>query len=174
MDITVSAKPGTHRGKLEIGALRFACALGRSGLTDEKQEGDGATPIGIWPLREVFYRADRLDAPKTDLPITPIHPENGWCDAPEDPAYNRPVKLPYPASAEKLWREDGLYDIVVVLGYNDDPPVPGKGSAIFFHLAREEEDGGYGPTEGCVAVSRADMLKLLQLCGPDSQMRIGI
>ncbi|MGK2741766.1 L,D-transpeptidase family protein [Tepidicaulis sp. LMO-SS28] len=179
MHITVktgSAPPESapHRGWLEAGSLRFPCALGRSGMTEEKQEGDGASPIGIWPLREVFYRADRLDAPATDLPISPLHPQDGWCDAPEDPAYNQPVTLPYGASAENLWREDAAYDIIVVLGYNDDPVTPGKGSAIFFHLAREEEDGGYGPTEGCIALSRADMLKVLKLCGPGDTMRIGM
>lgn len=173
MQISVTAKPDSHRGWLDIGSLRFACALGRNGMTAEKREGDHASPVGIWPLREVYYRADRLGAPRTGLPLSPLHPEQGWCDAPDDEAYNRMVTLPCGASAEHLWREDNAYDILVVLGYNDDPVEPGKGSAIFFHLAREDEDG-YGPTEGCIAVSREDMLKLLQLCDEDTVMRIGM
>ncbi|WP_211488879.1 L,D-transpeptidase family protein, partial [Escherichia coli] len=81
-----------------------------------------------------------------------------WCDAPDDPNYNRPVKHPYRASAEKMWREDHLYDLVVILGQNDDPVVPGAGSAIFFHLAKELETG-FRPTEGCVALRLPDMLQ---------------
>jgi L,D-peptidoglycan transpeptidase YkuD (ErfK/YbiS/YcfS/YnhG family) len=93
---------------------------------------------------------------------------DGWCDAPNDPQYNRPVQLPYGASAEALWREDALYDLVVVLGYNDDPPRPGLGSAIFFHLATRE----FGPTEGCVAIPRAAMTRLLAVCGPATRLEI--
>jgi L,D-peptidoglycan transpeptidase YkuD (ErfK/YbiS/YcfS/YnhG family) len=105
----------------------------------------------------VFYRADRIGRPATKLPCTAIAPEDGWCDAPADPAYNRKIRLPYKASAETLWRDDTLYDIVVVLGHNDDPVVPGAGSAIFLHLARD--DGG--PTEGCIGVARPLALALV-------------
>lgn len=143
---------------------RVRCALGRGGLRADKREGDGATPLGCFPLRRVLYRPDRLSAPKTGLPCEPMAPDDGWCDEPADPAYNRPVKLPYPASHERLWREDGVYDLVVVLGHNDDPPTPGAGSAIFLHLARPD----YSPTEGCVALRREDLLDLLKDCGPDS------
>ena len=94
---------------------------------------------------------------------------DGWCDDPGDAAYNRPVALPYKARAERLWREDGLYDLVVLLGYNDDPVVPGKGSAIFLHIARDD----YGPTEGCVALSRADLLEVLKTADAGSRVVIG-
>lgn len=151
--------------RIEDGALalkdgrKLACALGKGGLKPaaDKREGDGATPIGAWPLRRVLYRPDREPPPKTSLPATAIAPDDGWCDAPGDPCYNRPVKLPYAASAERLWRDDGLYDLVVVLGHNDDPVVPGLGSAIFLHLAQPN----HAPTEGCVALSRADMAAFL-------------
>jgi L,D-peptidoglycan transpeptidase YkuD (ErfK/YbiS/YcfS/YnhG family) len=108
-------------------------------------------------MRQLLYRPDRGSVPHTALPVKPIAPDDGWCDAPGDRAYNRPVHLPYPASAEQLWREDHLYDLVVVLGYNDDPVVPGQGSAIFLHLARPD----FAPTEGCVALSRDDLLTVL-------------
>lgn len=135
------------------------CALGRSGVTpaESKREGDGASPIGIWPIRQVLWRADRLARPETRLPLIEIIPEAGWCDDPADPFYNRPVILPYPASHEKLWREDRVYDVIVELGYNDDPAVTGKGSAIFLHVARPD----YSPTEGCVACALPDLLTLL-------------
>lgn len=170
-EIIVTGSPGNAYGELRVGNLRFPCALGRTGVSAEKREGDGSTPLGTFPLRELRYRQDRVQAPATALPLIPVSPVDGWCDAPEDPAYNRPVRLPYPASAETMWREDHLYDLVVVLGHNDSPVVPYAGSAVFFHLAREER-GELRPTEGCVALRLEDMLSVLALCGTQTQMRI--
>lgn len=144
------------------------CALGRGGLVAEKCEGDGGTPIGRWRLKRVLYRPDRSAPPETALPVAAIGTDDGWCDDPADPAYNRPVTLPYPANHERLWRADGLYDIVVVLGHNDDPPVPGAGSAIFLHCARPD----YGPTEGCVALAYADLRRLLATCGAEAWLDV--
>ncbi|GAA0572292.1 L,D-transpeptidase family protein [Caenispirillum bisanense] len=150
-------------GELIAGPRRYRCALGKGGIVADKREGDGGTPVGRFPLRQVFYRPDRLPAPPaTALPVQAIAPADGWCDAPDDPAYNRPVTLPYPASAEAMWREDAVYDVVVVLGHNDDPPVPGLGSCIFLHVARP----GYAPTEGCVALALPDLLAVLAECRP--------
>jgi L,D-peptidoglycan transpeptidase YkuD (ErfK/YbiS/YcfS/YnhG family) len=147
-------------GRFELGAGVVRCALGRGGVAeaDAKKEGDGCSPLGAWPIRRLLYRPDK-GLPPTGLPATPIDPTDGWCDDPGDTAYNRPVTLPYPASAERMWREDGVYDLVVVLGHNDDPVVSGAGSAIFLHLARD----GYAPTEGCVALSRADLEAVLAI-----------
>ncbi len=157
-----------HCGRLAAGGIVLSCALGRSGVTEAKQEGDGASPAGTWPLRHVLFRPDRIDRPATNLPVSAISSDDGWCDDPADPRYNCPVKLPYAASTEALWRDDELYDVVVVLGYNDDPPRPGLGSAIFFHLATSE----FAPTAGCVAVHRPDMLRLLAHCGPGTKLKI--
>lgn len=170
-EILVTAAPGSTTGILTAGIERFECSLGRTGILHEKHESDGGTPAGIFPLRALRFRADRLAAPETALPATAMEADDGWCDAPDDPNYNRPVKHPYPASAEKMWREDHLYDLVVILGQNDDPVMPGAGSAIFFHLAKEME-AGLRPTEGCVALRLPDMLKVLARCGPDTLMRI--
>ena len=115
--------------------------------------------MGLWPIRLVLYRPDRLRCPETALPTLPIGPSDGWCDAAGDRNYNRRVTLPYPASHEELFRADGLYDICVVLGYNDDPRRQGGGSAIFMHVAAE----GFSPTAGCVALRRWDLLKLLRM-----------
>lgn len=142
---------------LDWGAGSARCAIGPGGIAHKQGEGDGVTPIGIFPIRRVLYRADRIAPPQTALPLFAIAPDDGWCDAPDDPAYNRPVKLPYSASAEQMWREDHLYDIVMVLGFNDDPVVPGKGSAIFLHLAKAD----YAPTAGCIALALPDMLAAL-------------
>jgi L,D-peptidoglycan transpeptidase YkuD (ErfK/YbiS/YcfS/YnhG family) len=157
-------------GRCRIEETAVACALGRSGVLPaaDKWEGDGATPLGTWPLLRVLYRPDRGEAPVTRLPVQAIAPDDGWCDAPTDVNYNRPVTLPYPASCERMWREDELYDIVCILGHNDDPPVPGLGSAIFLHVAKP----GYPPTEGCVALARADLEALLALAGPGDALAI--
>lgn len=156
-------------GVLIAGDRRFRCALGKGGIVADKREGDGGTPVGTFPLRRVLYRPDRLPtAPVTGLAVGTIAPADGWCDAPGDAAYNRPVTLPYPASAEHLWRDDGLYDVVVVLGHNDDPPVSGRGSCIFLHVARP----AYAPTEGCVALALPDVLAVLALCGPGSSLTV--
>jgi L,D-peptidoglycan transpeptidase YkuD (ErfK/YbiS/YcfS/YnhG family) len=162
--IVVADTRAPQRGTLTFNGKTYTCVLGRSGIARDKHEGDGATPVGRFPLRRVLYRADRGTTPATVLPVNAIAPNDGWCDAPEDPAYNRPVTLPYPASAEHMMRDDRLYDVVVVLGYNDAPVVPGAGSAIFLHVM--PEDGG--PTAGCVALAPEDLRAVLRDVTPDS------
>ena len=115
-----------------------------------------------------FYRADRIARPETALPLRAIQQDDGWCDAPGDANYNRLVKLPYPASAETMWRDDHLYDLVAVLGYNDDPVVPGRGSAIFLHLARRD----YSHTHGCVALKQDDVVAAIEQLAPGDQVVI--
>jgi L,D-peptidoglycan transpeptidase YkuD (ErfK/YbiS/YcfS/YnhG family) len=157
-----------QRGILIYGNLRLPCALGRSGRRVGKREGDGATPIGCFALRQAYYRADRLQRPRTRLPISPLRADDGWCDAPYDRNYNRKVRHPYPASAEWLWRADHLYDLLVVAGYNDRPRVQGRGSAIFIHVAAP----GLKPTEGCVALRRADLLRLISALAPRTTLGV--
>ena len=146
-----------RQGWLTYDGMRFRCALGKGGVSAEKREGDGATPVGRFMLRQLFYRPDKLAAPDCLLSKSAIRPEDGWCDDPDHPDYNRLVRLPHPASCERMWRDDGCYDLVIPLGYNDDPAMPGLGSAIFLHVARPD----YSPTEGCVALARDDLLALL-------------
>ena len=155
-------KANATQYQLSFAGHMMRCAIGRSGMTRHKKEGDGATPVGVWPLRRVFYRPDRLAKPETRLKIFELSPADGWCDAATDPNYNHLVKLPYPASAEEMWRTDEIYNIVVELGYNDKPVIPGKGSAIFLHIARPK----YSPTAGCVAIALTDMRKLLSSVEP--------
>lgn len=136
------------------------CAIGRGGINLHKQEGDGVSPIGDWEMRYILYRPDKMTAPLSGLPIFPISKDDGWCDASADPNYNKAIKLPYDASHEIMWRDDNLYDVVVVLGHNDSPPAAGKGSAIFFHVAKAD----YGPTEGCIALPIETLLDILKDC----------
>ena len=140
-----------HRDRL------YRCALGKGGLTSNKREGDGATPIGRFTVRDLLFRRDRLVAPTTGLASRAINVDAGWSDDPADPAYNREIRRPHRFSHETLYREDGLYDLIVPLGYNDEPPVSGLGSAIFLHVARND----YGPTQGCVAVDRTDLINII-------------
>ena len=150
--IDVPSDPALH-----IGTLRVAVVLGAGGIRAQKGEGDGATPSGLLTLRRVLYRADRGSAPASAVPREALAPDDGWCDDPGHPDYNRMVRLPHPARHERLWRDDGLYDIVGVLGWNDDPVRPGRGSAIFLHAAHP--DGR--PTEGCIALAPAALRQVL-------------
>ncbi len=122
-----------------------------------KHEGDGGTPRGSWPVLQAYYRPGRLMRPSTPLSIHPLRPDLGWCDAPDDRNYNRPVRLPYPRSAETLWRDDSLYDAILVLDYNIRRRSANRGSAIFVHVAAP----GLSPTAGCIALRREHLLKLL-------------
>jgi L,D-peptidoglycan transpeptidase YkuD (ErfK/YbiS/YcfS/YnhG family) len=155
--VVTGLRAGATVGLLRCRAWRLACALGRSGRRALKREGDGATPIGTFALRGVFYRPDRVPRPRTGLPVSPLRPDDGWCDDPEDRNYNRRIRHPYPASAERLWRDDHLYDVVVVLGHNDRPRTKGRGSAVFMHVAGP----GLAPTEGCIAVPLSQLVRLI-------------
>ncbi len=167
----VRAAPGRPaQGILWLESAVWPCALGAAGVVSRKREGDGGTPAGRWRLCRVLYRADRVSRPRTRLPVRELHVNDGWCDSPADRNYNRPVRLPYRASAESLWREDGLYDVVVVLAYNDRPRIKGRGSAIFMHVARPL----LAPTEGCVALPLRDLLELLNRCDRRSVVEIAL
>lgn len=152
------------RSYLWWGETLLPCTWGRGGIREDKKEGDGATPIGTFPFRKVFYRADRLATPKTCLSLTPLTLQDGWCDDIADPAYNKHIQKPYEGRHEDLWRIDHVYDIILIVGHNDDPVIKGKGSAIFVHLRRPEGT----PTDGCVALDLPDLLKILAEATPQS------
>jgi L,D-peptidoglycan transpeptidase YkuD (ErfK/YbiS/YcfS/YnhG family) len=146
-------------GTLTLHNETFRAALGRGGVTADKREGDGATPVGALPLRKVLYRADRGVAPSCAVPVQPIAANDGWCDDPADPDYNHAIRFPFSASAEALWRDDAVYDIIGILGWNDSPVRPGLGSAIFLHVARND----YAPTDGCVALAPDHLRRVLAM-----------
>lgn len=161
--------PGQRqRGLMFFGSHIFLCALGPAGPVTRKREGDGATPVGRWKLQKVYYRADRISRPITSLPVRAMRRDDGWCDAPTDKNYNRLVTMPYHASAENMWRDDHIYDLVVVLDHNSLPRIRNGGSAIFIHLAR----GGYTPTQGCIALAPRELKMLLEACGPGSSLTV--
>jgi len=145
---------------LQIANRLLPCAIGRAGVRSPKLEGDRATPSGRLVLRRVLYRADRLSPPHCSphLTVEPIAPLDGWCDDPASADYNRQIRLPHPARHERLWREDRLYDVIGVLGHNDDPPRAPFGSAIFLHPARPD----LAPTDGCICLPQDDLLWALR------------
>lgn len=155
-------------GRLTFADLTMSCTIGRGGFcaAGDKREGDGCTPLGTWPLRAALLRPSKVSVAGLSLPWRWIRSADGWSDDPVDPAYNRPVRLPRGFSAESLIRDDDAYDVIIVLGHNDAPPVRGQGSAIFFHLSEGR------PTAGCVAVERSDMLRLLPLLAPGDAVEI--
>ena len=148
----------TPDGRLSFKKKVFKCAIGKSGVTERKREGDGATPVGTFPIREIFYRADRIAKPKSQLAISELKQNDGWSDDPENPNYNKKVSLLQNGRAEHLWRTDHAYDIIVVIGYNDAPIRISNGSAIFMHLAND----GYQKTRGCIALKYLDLLDILE------------
>lgn len=157
-NINVRARPGNRsQGLLNVEGAVFRCALGRGGISALKREGDGATPLARFPILGGYIRSERHPPRHSGLALVPIRANMGWCDAPADANYNRPVWLPFHASHEEMLRADKLYDFCIVLGWNIRPRRRNGGSAIFLHLARP----AFGPTEGCIAVERRVMLRLL-------------
>ena len=162
--LIVRPRPGRRsEGLLSVGSMVLACALGRAGISAFKREGDGATPYGCMRLLRAYVRSGAFPQ-RSRLPLEAISGRLGWCDAAGNANYNRPVRLPFGASHETMLREDGLYDAVIVLDWNMRSRIRGRGSAIFLHIARE----GWSPTEGCVAIDRLAMRRLLPRLGPET------
>jgi|GEM_PF-283721 len=171
-DIVVRAPMDGHLGTLtwhnQGRSIEINCAIGAAGLSHEKREGDGSTPLGRFALRQIWFRPDRLRLPETALPQRALTPNDGWSDDPEDPKYNQAVHLPHPFNHEILWRDDHLYDVLIEIGYNDAPARAGLGSAIFLHLQKNN----YQATRGCVAINLDDMLTLIPTLRVGSQIQI--
>ena len=146
----------------------YKCSIGKGGVSTNKKEGDGCSPTGTFPLSLVLYRQDRLPPPKTSLPFLPIKKNHGWCDDPCHKDYNTLITTPHDGTFEHLWRQDQIYDIMVVIDYNVDPVVPYRGSAIFLHLTSRKTL----PTEGCVALKTEAMLEILSKAKPGTVIEI--
>jgi L,D-peptidoglycan transpeptidase YkuD (ErfK/YbiS/YcfS/YnhG family) len=159
---------GYRDGRLYWSGESAIAAVGRAGVKVDKHEGDGATPAGTYPLVFGLYREDRIRPPLSRLPMRSLAPHDAWVDDPADGRYNHLVALPYPARTERLWRDDQIYDLMVVIGYNMEPVIAGEGSAIFLHIARPN----FSPTEGCIAVGREVLTGLVARLGPGSTITI--
>ncbi len=164
-----SAAGDPRRGWLTAGGLTVPVALGRAGILANKREGDGATPRGIFRPRQLWWRADRHQRPRTFLPVRPIRADDGWCEDPNDRHYNRPWRLKPGSGGDRLKRDDHLYDFIVEIDHNTCPRIARRGSAVFLHLARDN----FGPTAGCVSMTRSAMLRLLRRLSPQTRIVIG-
>ena len=163
MCIRVKKNYLTFRGE------QFQCSIGRSGFSKNKKEGDGFTPVGTFYIERIYYRADKIENLDTRINKIIIGESDGWCDDPGHKEYNQFIRFPFDFSAEKLYREDSLYNVVCVLNYNTNPVTPGIGSAIFMHVAHNE----YKPTEGCVALKQEDLIYLLSLIDNKTEIILG-
>ena len=167
--LRVRAKAGQRtRGWLVAGPLAWPVALGRGGIKANKREGDGGTPRGTFVLRRLWWRADRVPRPRTGLPMRRIQPNDGWCEDPHDRRYNRPVKLPKRSTADRLWRADALYDLIIEIDHNTRPRIAGRGSAVFIHIARDK----FAPTAGCIALDANALRRLIERLGPQTRIDI--
>ena len=161
--ITVSPE-----GSLCFANKVYRCALGKFGVITDKREGDGATPAGTFPIREVLYRPDRVAKPKTGLKVSPLKPSDAWSDDPKDLDYNKRVSLRPSGQVERLWRTDDLYNIIIIIGYNDNPVKKLMGSAVFLHVAKD----GFKHTRGCVALKQGDLLEIITSPAPPEYITI--
>jgi L,D-peptidoglycan transpeptidase YkuD (ErfK/YbiS/YcfS/YnhG family) len=168
--IRIRPRAGNSRqGWLTAKGLSIPVALGRGGILANKREGDGGTPRGTFHPRALWWRADRHPRPRTHLAARAIRPEDAWCEDPDDRHYNRPIRLTRDQPGDRLTREDHLYDFIVEIDHNATPRIAGRGSAVFLHLARDH----FGPTAGCVSMTRSSMLHLLRRLGPRTRIVIG-
>jgi len=166
----VRTAPGTRtRGIMTAGPLAWPVALGRGGILANKREGDGATPRGVFRLRRLWWRADREPRPVTQLPVRRIAPDDAWNEDPADRRYNQPVKLKRGSTADRLRRDDQLYDFIIEIDHNARPRVAGRGSAVFIHVAKS----GLAPSAGCVAMPKPRLRRLLEKLGPETLIHIG-
>ena len=157
-----------RRGWLTAGGQTVPVALGRGGIRANKREGDGGTPKGTFRPRQLWWRADRHRRPRTFLPVRAIGPEDAWCEDPASRHYNQPIRLDRARDGDRLMRDDQLYDFIVEIDHNTVPRIAGRGSAVFLHLARDN----FGPTAGCVAMTKPAMLRLLARLGPETKIVI--
>jgi L,D-peptidoglycan transpeptidase YkuD (ErfK/YbiS/YcfS/YnhG family) len=157
------------RGRLTADGQTVPVALGRGGIRANKREGDGGTPKGTFRPLRLWWRADRHPRPSTFLPVRAIGPEDAWCEDVSSRHYNQPLRLASNQGGDRLRRDDHLYDFIIEIDHNTRPRIAGRGSAVFLHLARED----FSPTAGCVSMTKAAMLRLLERLGPRTRIVIG-
>jgi len=155
-------------GYLKYKNFKFRCSLGKAGIKKKKEEGDQITPKGIFEVIKIYYRKDKIRKIISPIKKIQIKKNMGWCDDPKSDLYNQQIKLPSKFSYEKLYRKDGLYDIILVLNYNTSPIVKKKGSAIFIHIAKRK----FKPTEGCIGLKKNDLIKLLKKIKKNTKIKI--
>jgi hypothetical protein len=155
-------------GYLEFKKLKLRCSLGKAGIKKKIKEGDNITPRGVFKIIKVYYRADKIDKIETQIKKIKIKKKIGWCDDPRSISYNKQIKLPNKFSHEKLYRNDNIYDLILVLNYNMNPIIKNKGSAIFIHVAKNN----YQPTHGCIGLKKKHLLTILKKIKKNTKVKI--
>jgi L,D-peptidoglycan transpeptidase YkuD (ErfK/YbiS/YcfS/YnhG family) len=155
-------------GYLKYKNFKFRCALGKNGIKKKVKEGDNITPIGIFKIIKIYYRHDKIKNLKTSIKKKKIKKNMGWCDDPKSNFYNQQVKLPNKFNYERLYRNDRIYDLLVILNYNTNPVIKNKGSGIFIHIAKKN----YSPTKGCIALRKKNLLELLKTINQKTKIKI--
>ena len=155
-------------GFIKYKKLKFKCALGKAGIGKKKREGDNVTPTGTFKIVKIYYRSDRVKKISSKLRLIEITKNMGWCDDPNSKNYNKLINLPSKYSHEKLFKKNNIYNVIVVLNYNMKPIIKNKGSAIFIHIAKNN----YQPTQGCIALKKNDLLKLLSKISRNIKIKI--
>lgn len=155
-------------GYLEYKKLKFRCSLGSAGIKKKIKEGDNITPKGVFKIIKVYYRADKIGKIETQIKKIKIKKKLGWCDDPRSIFYNKQIKLPNKSSHEKLYRNDNLYDLIIVLNYNMNPIIKNRGSAIFIHIAKNN----YQPTHGCIGLNKIHLLTILRKIKKNETVKI--
>ena len=155
-------------GYLKYNDIKFKCALGKSGIRKKRTEGDNITPKGTFKIIKIYYRKDRIKKINSVFKIIEIKKDMGWCDDPESKKYNQLIKLPSKYRHEKLFRNDRIYDLIIVLNYNMGPVIKNKGSAIFIHIAKNN----YNKTKGCIALKKKDLIEIVSKIKRDTKVII--
>ena len=162
MNIIIEKKRLIYKG------YKLKCSIGKSGLTYRKKEGDLKTPKGIFKLGLLYFRKDRVKYIKSKIKKRIIQKNYGWCDDQNNKKYNQQIKFPFKGGAEKLYRKDKIYDLLINIKYNQSPVTRGKGSAIFLHLC----SNNYRSTKGCIAITRTDFNKIIPLIDKKTKILI--
>ena len=155
-------------GYLQYKNLKFRCALGKAGIKKKEKEGDNVTPKGIFKITSMYYRPDKIKNIITAVKKIKIKKNIGWCDDPNSHFYNQQISLPNKFGHEKLYRNDSLYDLILVLNYNVNPIIKNKGSAIFMHIAKKN----YKKTKGCVALKKKHLIELISKIKKNTKIKI--
>ena len=153
-----------------MGNYKVKCAVGKRGIATKKKEGDLITPKGKFKIKYILYRKDRVYSLKTKIKKIIIKKDMGWCNDSASQKYNKLIRFPSRYSAEKLYRSDNSYDIILVLDFNFKPIIKGKGSAIFIHVAKKS----FKRTEGCVAIKKLNLIKLIKEINPNTKVKISL
>ena len=156
-----------NKDTLIINDFKLKCCIGKRGVRNKKKEGDHSTPRGIFKLENVYYRADRVIKPLTKLKCVKIKKDMGWCNDVSSKYYNRKIIINNKIKHEKLFRKDYKYNYFILIKYNYNKSVSGKGSAIFIHLTNN-----YKPTAGCIALKEKDLIILLKIINRDTKIKI--